>query len=61
MVEFGELAESCAAFPRAPHDDDVDAMSQALNKLYPMAGDIVEEDEEEGPDYGAQLDNMMNY
>ena len=61
-VGFGEeLAESCAAFPRAPHDDDVDAMSQALNKLYPMAGDIVEEDEEEGPDYGAQLDNMMNY
>lgn len=28
-----EFVEECAAFPRGSHDDQVDAMSQALNRL----------------------------
>ncbi len=29
----GDFVESCAAFPNGKHDDDVDAMSQGLNRL----------------------------
>ena len=29
----GDFVESCAAFPNGKHDDDVDSMSQALNRL----------------------------
>lgn len=40
-----EVIEECAGFPTAAHDDDVDALSQALNRLVLqplLAGDIVE-------------------
>ena len=40
----GDLVEECAAFPNAQHDDQVDAMSQALNRLLLsplLAGDLV--------------------
>lgn len=29
----GDFVEECAAFPRGAHDDQVDCMSQALNRL----------------------------
>jgi len=32
------LVEECAAFPTGAHDDQVDATSQALNKLMVNAG-----------------------
>ena len=38
------LVEEAAGFPTAAHDDDVDAMSQALNRLILqplLAGDLV--------------------
>jgi hypothetical protein len=30
---IGEFVEECSAFPNAAHDDQVDAMTQALHKL----------------------------
>jgi hypothetical protein len=42
------------------HDDDVDAMSQALNKLYFFHGELPEEpDPDDGPDYDEQIGNMF--
>lgn len=38
----GEFIEECAAFPNAAHDDDVDCMSQALNRLIYYSGTIPE-------------------
>ena len=40
----GELIDEAAGFPTAAHDDDVDAMTQALNRLVLqplLAGDLV--------------------
>ena len=34
----GEFIEECSAFPNAAHDDQVDAMSQALNRLIYQRG-----------------------
>lgn len=34
----GDFVESFSAFPFGTHDDDVDACTQALNRLYPMPG-----------------------
>lgn len=33
MYDSKDFVESCAAFPHGKHDDDVDAFSQALNRL----------------------------
>lgn len=58
--EAEDLAESCAVFPMGAHDDDVDAMSQALNKLYFFHGELPEEaDPDDGPDYDEQIGNMF--
>jgi predicted phage terminase large subunit-like protein len=41
----GDLIEECAAFPNATHDDRVDSLSQALNRLILMpllAGEILD-------------------
>lgn len=35
---IGEFVEECAAFPTGSHDDQVDAMSQALNRLMVNGG-----------------------
>lgn len=46
----GEFIEECAGFPHAKHDDDVDAMTQALKRLIldPLiAGDFDESDLDE--------------
>jgi predicted phage terminase large subunit-like protein len=47
----GELIEEAVGFPRAKHDDRVDAMSQALNRLLinPLIFDdeVFEDDESE--------------
>lgn len=34
----GDFVEECSAFPNAAHDDQVDAMSQALNRLIYQRG-----------------------
>lgn len=55
-----ELVESCAAFPNGAHDDDVDALSQGLNKLFYQSGE--EEavwDPEDGPTMEQQYENMF--
>lgn len=38
-----ELIEEAASFPNGTHDDDVDAMSQALHKLRPITAVVAEE------------------
>jgi predicted phage terminase large subunit-like protein len=45
-----DLIEECAGFPLGTHDDQVDALSQALNRLLLnpiLTGDLVFEDEED--------------
>lgn len=44
----GDFVEECAGFPTATHDDQVDAMSQALNRLVLqplLAGEVLEEED----------------
>ena len=55
-----ELVESCAVFPLGAHDDDVDAMSQGLNKLYYFSGALPEPpDPDDGPSWEQQVENMF--
>lgn len=42
-VGAGDLIEQAAAFPNGVHDDDVDAMSQALNRLRNVVAVVPEE------------------
>lgn len=35
-----DFVEECASFPNGKHDDDVDSMSQALNRLYYYYGEL---------------------
>ena len=37
---LGDFIEECAAFPNAAHDDQVDAMTQALMSLHKMSNPI---------------------
>ena len=37
---IGDFIEECSAFPNGAHDDQVDAMTQALNKLADNRGDV---------------------
>lgn len=56
-----ELVESCAVFPMGANDDDVDAMSQGLNKLYFFNGDLPDErDPDDGPDWDEQVHRMFD-
>ena len=58
--EAEELVESCAVFPMGANDDDVDAMSQGLNKLFFFHGERPEEpDPDEGPDWDDQIESMF--
>lgn len=58
--EAEELVESCAVFPMGANDDDVDAMSQGLNKLFFFHGELPEEpDPDEGPDWDDQIESMF--
>jgi predicted phage terminase large subunit-like protein len=52
----GDLIEEAAAFPNGAHDDQVDAMSQALNRLI-LAPLLAGEDLEE-PDEFDELDTV---
>lgn len=55
-----ELVESCAVFPMGAHDDDVDAMSQGLNKLYFFSGELPQaRDPDGGPDWDDQVQSMF--
>jgi predicted phage terminase large subunit-like protein len=52
----GALINECAQFPQAPHDDRVDALSQALNRLLLnrlLTEDEIVEDDEDGPPEGS--------
>lgn len=44
-----DFVEECAAFPNGQHDDDVDAMTQALNKLIYHSGTIPKEPDPDNP------------
>jgi predicted phage terminase large subunit-like protein len=54
---IGDLIEEAAGFPNSAHDDRVDALSQALNRLLisPLLDDqlVVEDDEYNGPPEGS--------
>lgn len=53
---IGELITEAAGFPQSPHDDRVDAMSQALNRLLLnplLVDDTIVEDDEDGPPEGS--------
>lgn len=43
-----DFVEECASFPKGKNDDDVDAMSQALNRMYYFYADLPEQPS--GPD-----------
>ena len=49
LPNVGELLEECRAFPNGAHDDTVDAMSQAVNRLLLMPildeGDVITDDD----------------
>jgi len=54
------FVDECAGFPTAAHDDQVDAMSQALNRLVLqplLAGELVDQDDldEELADFGSYM------
>jgi predicted phage terminase large subunit-like protein len=44
-----DFVEECAAFPNGQHDDDVDAMTQALNRFIYHSGTIPEEPDPDNP------------
>lgn len=48
----GKFIEECAAFPQGAHDDQVDAFSQALNRLIlqPLMAGLIIEDEDLDPE-----------
>ena len=55
-----ELVESCAAFPMGANDDDVDAMSQGLYKLYFFHGELPDEpDPDDPPEWEDQVYSMF--
>ncbi|WP_101908867.1 phage terminase large subunit [Marasmitruncus massiliensis] len=57
----GDFVEECADFPNSLHDDQVDCMTQALNRLiYWQADDIPPKDDDQ-PDYDDQIDNFLNF
>lgn len=66
-----DFVEECSAFPNGAHDDDVDAMSQAILKLKNMTAELPQGEqiynfpsEKPKPDYfkGGELDNSyINY
>ena len=55
-VFTGDFIEECSSFPNGVHDDQVDCMSQALNRFiyYPAA-------EEEPDPYIGQVQDFLNY
>lgn len=60
----GDMINECCDFPNSDHDDDVDSMSQALNKLrniiVPLESVRVY-DEDEPLDYEDQLAGVLGY
>lgn len=58
-----DFVEECAAFPRGAHDDQVDAMSQALNRLLYYAADVEAkgEPDEDEPGYDDQVSDFLRY
>lgn len=54
-----DFVEECSSFPNAKHDDDVDAMTQALNRFIYHSADIPKLDEDEEPDrYGKMVEQL---
>ena len=54
----GDFVESFSSFPFGAHDDDVDACSQALDKLYYFHGQLRKETKD---DYDRQVDSLLNF
>lgn len=56
-----DMIEELADFPNADHDDQVDAMSQLLNKTKAMIATLPVEKSDDYLDYDDELDNIVNY
>ena len=58
----GDFIEECSAFPNGAHDDQVDCMTQALNRfMYFTAQAPVPKDEEGPPQYEEQVEDFLQY
>ncbi|WP_163540826.1 phage terminase large subunit [Occultella kanbiaonis] len=59
LPNVGELLEEARAFPSGAHDDTIDAMSQALNRILLMP--LLEEDQIDGEDLFEDVDDPRTY
>lgn len=58
----GDFVEECSAFPNGAHDDQVDCMTQALNRfIYWTANEPVPRDGDAPPEYEEQVDTFLNF
>lgn len=58
----GDFIEECSAFPNGAHDDQVDCMTQALNRfMYFTAQVPIPKDEEGPPQYEEQVEGFLQY
>ena len=58
----GDFVEECSSFPLGKHDDQVDAMTQALNRfIYWAATFPVPVDEDAPPEYEDQVNSFLSF
>ena len=58
----GDFVEECSAFPNGAHDDQVDCMTQALNRfMYWSANEPIPRDEDAPPEYEDQIDEFLGF
>jgi predicted phage terminase large subunit-like protein len=55
-----DFIEECCDFPNSDHDDEVDAMSQALNQIRDIVATIIVRDPEAW-DHDDQVNDILNY
>lgn len=61
LDSHGSLIEEMVEFPNSEHDDEVDAMSMALNRLREVIAKDPTPKNEDVMDYDDELNAMMNY
>ena len=58
----GDFVEECSSFPLGKHDDQVDAMTQALNRFIYWAAEFPSAvDEDAPPLYETQVNSFLGY
>lgn len=58
----GDFVEECSAFPNGAHDDQVDCMTQALNRfMYWTANEPPPPDEDAPPEYEDQVNDFLRF